>query len=495
MNKLLLFAIFCLCPFAVAMAQLFPLKKEKQVSTRLEQPGRIEFEIANANYQNYIITGCEKEGLFICHKTEHKDKDGYNWEFIRLDTTLGIVWQKDMHLPFGSRITDHDYQPGFINYLIREKEYKQEELVLLRVNLENGDTSRFYINTVIPMVPTQFHVVGNTLLMGVYTDYKPFIFRYNLIDKLPQIIPGLYNDYGEILRITTDDRLRIFTVTMSERTPDLRTTVSVRSFSEGGDMMRNIHLEPDESKSLLNGAPTNPELDRQFVAGTYAHQRLTYSSGLYIARLSNSSQQRIDYFDYSELDHFFSYLSTGRERRIRERANQKKVLGQQPRFHYRLLLHDIIPNGNYYTVFGEAYYPSYSFGYHYTHAVVMTFDRLGNFLWDSSFEINDVTTFGARDLVHVGTKGDETVLLYLYDNTIRSKVLKEDKIIEGKTFNDISLTFEDDESWGGRNQVGNLSRWFGTTFYTYGIRDIENLHSEEAGYYRQVFYINKVAYR
>ncbi|WP_416866289.1 MAG: hypothetical protein ACMVP2_00660 [Imperialibacter sp.] len=521
MNKLATLVIFCLLPLSGTMAQLFHPKKEKQVSELITQPGRVEFEIENGNYQDYIVTGCQEEGISLCHKTENKEKEGYLWEFIRLDTALSTVWQRDMYLPFGTRIIGYDYSPGFVNYLIRQEDYKQEELVLLRVNLQRGDTSRFYINTVIPVVPTELHVLGNTVLLGVQTDYKAFIFRYNLVDKRPQIIPGFYDEYGEILRITTDDRLRVFTVTMKERMPDLRTTVSVRSFSEGGDMMRNIHLEPDESKSLLNGAPTNLKLDRQFVAGTYAHKRLTYSSGIYIARLGNSSQQSIQYIDYGELDHFFSYLSASKERRMKKKIDLKKANGQEMKFHYRLNLHDIIQNGDYYTLFGEVYYntgyPSYALAnysasvptpglaghqyspafssFKYTHSVVITFDQSGKLLWDGSFEINDVDNSNLEDVVNVATSGDETVLVYAFENTIRSKILKEDKIIEGKTFNDISLSVEGDEAWGGRNQPGNLSRWYGMTFFTYGVRDIENLRSQEAGYYRRVFFINKISFR
>ena len=125
----------------------------------------------------------------------------------------------------------------------------------------------------------------------------------------------------------------------------------------------------------------------------------------------------------------------------------------------------------------------------------MTFDKSGTLLWDNSFEINDVTSYDLQQFVHVGTSGDEVALLYMFENVIRSKIIKSDEIIEGKTFNDIELTFEDDEVRVSDNEVGGLSVWYGKTFYTYGIQDIKNLKDNRVNLNRNVFFINKVVYR
>ncbi|MEQ8417281.1 MAG: hypothetical protein RIF36_03155 [Imperialibacter sp.] len=509
---------FCCLTGAGVLAQ-DRKKDEKKASELIEQPKRVEFEIKNTNYEDYVVYSCEEEGLSVYHQTEHKNKDGYLWEFIKLDTALDMKWRRELYLPFASRIIGYDYSPGFMYYLIREKQYKQEELLVMRMDLEKGDTTKFNINTVFPVNLTQFEVVGSTILMGGYTNYRPVIIRYNLFDQRPQVVPGFYADYAEILRLETDDRLRTFTVTMSEKTTDKRTTISVRSFSESGDMIRNILLQPDESKSLINGAPAHLEMDRQFIAGTYGHKRSTYSRGLYIATVGSDGQQKIDYYNYADLENFFSYMRAKREQRIKEKISRRKVQGKRVKFNYRLLVHDIIQDGDKYTLYGEAYYPRYSnysgyerfggytygrsntyfnpnfLGYKYTHAVVMTFDKSGKLLWDNSFEINDVTSYDLQQFVHVSTSGDEVALLYMFENVIRSKIIKSDEIIEGKTFNDIELTFEDDEVRVSDNEVGGLSVWYGKTFYTYGIQDIKNLKDNRVNLNRNVFFINKVVYR
>lgn len=514
-----MFAVL-LCTYSTVFVCAQERKKDdKKPSELIDQPSRIEFDIENSNYEDFVVHSCEEEGLSVYHQTEHKNKDGYLWEFMRLDTALTMVWRRELYLPFASRIIGYDYSPGFMYYLMREKPYKQEELMVIRMDLERGDTTRFQMNTVFPVNLTQFEVVGSTILLGGYTNYRPVIIRYNLFDQRPQVVPGFYADYSEILRLETDDRLRTFTVTMSEKTSDKRNTISVRSFTESGDMIRNILLQPDESKSLLNGAPSHLEMDRQFVAGTYGHKRSTYSRGLYVATISSNGEQKIDYYNYGDLENFFSYMRAKREQRIKEKISRRKVQGKRIKFNYRLLVHDIIDQGDHYILYGEAYYPRYSnysgydrfggysygtgnsyfnpnfLGYKYTHAVVMAFDRSGKRLWDNSFEINDVNSYELQQFVNVSSLGDDVILLYTYENVIRSKILQSDKIVEGKTFNDVKLTFEDDELRVNDKEIGGLAEWYDGCFYTYGVQDIKNLKDERVKLNRKVFFINKVVYR
>jgi len=494
-------------------------KKDEKPSEFIEQPNRIEFDIKNSNYEDYVLYSCEEEGLAIYHQSEFKNKDGYLWEFMRLDTALSLVWRKELYLSFANRILGYDYSPGFMYYLMREKPYKQEELQVMRMNLETGDTTMFQINTVFAVNLTNFEVVGSTILLGGYTNYRPVVIRYSLFDQKAQVVPGFYADYSEILRLETDDRLRTFTVTMSEKTTDKRSTISVRSFTESGEMIRNILLQPDESKGLLNGAPSNLEMDRQFIAGTFGHKRSTYSRGLYMATVGNNGEQRIDYYNYADLKNFFSYMKAKREARIKEKIERRKVQGKRVKFNYRLLVHDVIEDGERYILYGEAYYPRYSnystydrfggynygrgnsyfnpnfLGYKYTHAVVMAFDRSGKLLWDNSFEINDVESYNLQQFVNVTIAGDEVVLLYTFENVIRSKIIKSDEIVEGKTFNDVKLTFEDDEVKTNDKEIGGLAEWYPGSFYTYGIQDIKNLKDERVKLNRKVFFINKVVYK
>ncbi|MDQ3395199.1 MAG: hypothetical protein M3512_13955, partial [Bacteroidota bacterium] len=133
-------------------------------------------------------------------------------------------------------------------------------------------------------------------------------------------------------------------------------------------------------------------------------------------------------------------------------------------------------------------------GYKYTHAVVAGFDRNGKLLWDNSFEINDVESFQLEKFVKASVEKDRIVLLYLYENVVRSKIINNDEVLEGKSFNDIKLKFEDDVVNNGDNKVGGLEYWYGNNFVAFGVQKIRNATVKFPLTQREVFYINKINY-
>lgn len=216
-------------------------------------------------------------------------------------------------------------------------------------------------------------------------------------------------------------------------------------------------------------------------------------------------------------------MSERREKRVKERIERRKSLGKKIKFNYRLMVHDIIERENEYILVGEAYYPRYrstsstygrsvagfggfggvpnSFnpyfiGYRYTHAVVVGFSKSGDIIWDNSFEINDVQTPVLREFVNVTVDedGDKIVLLYLYDNTIRSKIIQGDKILEGITFNPVKLSFESDEARSTDKEVEGLEKWYDNKLFGYGKQKIKNLKDKDVKLNRRIFYINKIEY-
>ena len=167
-----------------------------------------------------------------------------------------------------------------------------------------------------------------------------------------------------------------------------------------------------------------------------------------------------------------------------------------------------------YVMIGEAYYPkynspgtlaitgtspyeygSYFTGYRYTHAVVIGYDKQGNVLWDNSFEIEDVLTYSLEQLVHADVQDDQIVLLYVYDNEIRSKIIKGGEVLEGKSYSAIRLTFDNDELRDRRTDIGGLEDWYDSNFYAYGTQQIKNLTDAGVKLNRRVFFINKLHYR
>jgi hypothetical protein len=140
-------------------------------------------------------------------------------------------------------------------------------------------------------------------------------------------------------------------------------------------------------------------------------------------------------------------------------------------------------------------YNSYFAGYRYTHAIVIGFNNKGKILWDNSFQIEDVLSLSLDQYVHADVREDDIVLFYMYDNEIRTKIIKGNEVIEGKSFDNIKLSFQDDVLKNSYSNIGGLELWYNNIFYAYGTQNIKNLRDQGVKLNRRVFFINKVEYK
>ena len=123
----------------------------------------------------------------------------------------------------------------------------------------------------------------------------------------------------------------------------------------------------------------------------------------------------------------------------------------------------------------------------------MGFDDDGNLLWDNSFEINDVKTYSLEQFVKLEVLPDRLALMYLFENSIRTKIIKDDLVLEGKTIDPILTFKENDVVRDERNNRNKLEYWYNNYLYAYGVQEIVTSSPGNASR-RRVFFINKVHY-
>ena len=131
-------------------------------------------------------------------------------------------------------------------------------------------------------------------------------------------------------------------------------------------------------------------------------------------------------------------------------------------------------------------------GYKYTHAVIIAFDNNGKLLWDNSFEINDLKSFQLEEHVHLAFLDNEIIMLYLYNQELKIKVIKGSEIVEGKFTESLMLMYESDEMKGNDEELEGLEQWYGNNFYAFGVNKVKNLLDHDIKLNRKVFFINKI---
>lgn len=487
------------------------------------QPQRFETELKTYDDGYEVMTGGENGVIVYRSVNEYDKKGGQLWEFIMLDTTLNVTWKKQLFIEKDLAYKGYDYSLGSFYFLFQTYTSNSKDLKLLQMRASTGDTLRYTIKNLVPLELTEFEVTDGAALLGGYYNSEPVVIHFNFSESKTKVLPGIFGTKTELVQLKVDDNS--ITVLVGSKTYDKRNTLTIKKYNADGEYLNTFTLEPDLDKGLIFGRIADIEGENDLIAGTYGGKRSEYSRGLFLGLVDEENRQSIEYFNYADFKNFFNYMRAKRKERVSNRIDRKKIKGKKVRFNYRLLVHEVVKQGDTYVLLGEAFYPkynstssfsgSYSYipysgyghnqhdyipmnfaGYRYTHAVVAGFDSNGKMLWDNSFEIEDVVSFSLEQFVHATLTNEGIVLLYLYDNQIRSKIIEGDEVIEGKRFDNLKLTFEDDKvNDYSANKIGGLEKWYGNTYAAFGIQRIKNLKDAGVELNRRVFYVNKVQYR
>lgn len=492
------------------------------VQAQIDQPGRFEIELDTFEDEFYVLSG-DEEGLLV-----YKPLNVYNgkdqlWKFIKLDTTLQVQWERDYYLDRTHIYRGYDFSGSSFSLLFQITERSSLDLMLLQLDEFNGDTSQHRIKNLVRLELDQFEMNPQAALIAGYYNTDPVVIHYDLLTRKSKVLPGIYGNKTELAHVRVDNDF--INILLTDRTYDNANTLTLKTYSPQGEYLDSYTFLPSQDVGLVFGRVAKLDIEGSLITGTYGNRKSEFSRGLFIAQHGGDDKQNILYYNYADLDNFFTYLKAKRQKRISDKITRKKIKGKKVKFNYRLLVHEIIKNGDEYIMVGEAFYPKYSStysgynamnsydyglnnysrrnylpssfaGYRYTHAVVIGFNQKGDILWDNSFQIDDVLSFQLEQFVHADVQEDKIVLLYLYENEIRTKIISGSEVVEGKLFNNMRLTFDDDviNDKSSFANVGGLEKWYAHTFYAYGVQKIKNLRDSGVKLNRKVFYINKLRY-
>ncbi len=475
---------------------------------QLKQPGRLEIPISRSE-NPYQVLAAQQTGLLL-FRTLTKPYEGL--QLIQVDTALQQRWGGI--IPLDPKLTlarqQSTTEKAFL--LFHKFDFSEINFTLYEINLQNSNYSKYVIRNYIPFYPTNMQVTSRGVLIGgYYAGRIPVILFYDLITQRSKVLPGLFNEAGELIQIRNNAD-NSFTIIINARNYNKQRTLWIKNYTTEGDLISSSILEPTENNSLLFGRIINEFSDRQLIAGVYGARNSDYSKGIFLARLDEESRQEIRYFPFADLENFFKFMRASRENRIKQRIERKKIHGKKIRFQYRFLVHEFVNYNDEYILLGEAFYPKYKTieqnlvyglapgralifdGYQYTHAVVLGFDKDGNLLWDNSFEINDVRTYNLQQFVKMSVQDDKIALLYLFDDQVRSKIIQDNRVLEGKNYRPLYMKPGYIDSFSTDNlNVSNLEYWYEGNFLAYGTQIL----SEGRGFgnrNRQLFFINKIRY-
>lgn len=468
---------------------------------QVQQMGRFEIPISNNENSNFSVVSAGKEGLMVYRRLYGSPLD--KLEIIRLDTAFNQVWNKKLEIAKGLRAVRALVKQNYLFVLFKANNNRFGDFLIAAVDINDGAYIVYRVQNIISFNPTEFVITNEAALIGGYFNYRPLIVYFNFSSQKSKILPGFFNEVGELTQVKPYNDGTVDVIVSSDNY-EKKKCLWIRNYDAGGDLIKTIILEPGDKKNLIFGRSVNLGNDEQAVVGVYGRFK-EYSRGIFIARINPFGEYQIKYYDYGDLHHFFNYMKAARQERIKQRIERKKIKGKKAKFNYRLIVHEVIKTKDSFVMLGEAFYPKYAYvngmsqtriliGYQYTHAVVIGFDERGNLTWDNSFEINDIKTSTLDQYVKIQALEDKIYLQYVYANEIRTKIISDSEIVEGKTSDQVKLKFEDDILRDTEYEGSRLDYWYDDKLFIYGIQQIRNYSQSRANTNRRVFFVNKIHY-
>jgi hypothetical protein len=479
---------------------------------QIEQTNRLEVSINNYS-SNYEVTSLQTNGLLLHRLSSTTVLNEF--EIIKFDTAFKQSWRGVIPLEADFKITHKKMFKN--NFYVFAKGNSYYDFLLLQIDQETGKYTQYKMRNYIPFVPTEFQINSKLAIIGGYYNNVPIVVLFDFESLRLKVLPGLFSEIGELAQIKVHAD-NTFDILLCARYYNREKTIWIKSYTPEGDFITQKVLPTYGNKSLLFGRINQSVDEMKIVAGVYGNRNSEYSKGIFIASIDPFGESQVKYYNFADLENFFSYMKVKRQRRIKDRIEKRKMKGKESRFNYRLLVHELIPYKNQFILLGEAFYPKYKSvdrsgffsrpgygyagstelifdGYRYTHATILAFDPLGKLQWDNTFEINDVKTFNLDQFVKLKTDKDRITLLYLFDNKLRSKVISGNNVIENKYTEPIKTLQEGDVVTDDLTLLNKLEYWYGDYLYAYGIQNLTNTNQIGGQSERSVFFINKLKCR
>lgn len=500
---------------------LFLLTVGPTLPAQIVQSGRLEFSInSDEQFDKVKVANLAENGMMLYRRVVGRKED--QLELIKIDTALKENWKGYITISKNLNLLRVQYRAEMLFLLLKDRDYLGGDFQIVAVKLSNGNYGSYTIKNLIPFNPTEFIITNQAVMIGGYFNYTPIVLYYSFALQRSKVLPGFFNAPGELDQLKTYDDGSV-DVIVSARNLQKRRSLWIRNYDPQGDLVRTTILQPEESKNLIFGRSVKLPSGEQIVAGVYG--RFTdYSRGIFVAGISTTGEYDIKYYNFAELHNFFSYMKAKRQKRVKDRIERKTISGKKVKFNYRFLIHDIVPYQNQYIMAGEAFYPHYSYpnqyyanyrssyqslmipgfysnplvrsdlifdGYQYTHAVVIGFDKNGKLRWDNSFEINDIRSMQLEQFVEIKPEKDRIVLMYLFENSLRTKIIHNDEVLEGKSQDMMKTNYANETVEVKTIESEQLDHWYGDYFYAYGVQKLKH----QAGSSRRVFFISKLFYK
>ncbi|MEJ0056521.1 MAG: hypothetical protein WDN75_13235 [Bacteroidota bacterium] len=241
-----------------------------KLSAQITQAGRIELSMDNGQEgERFKAISLDKSGIMVYRRLSSKPED--QLELTKMDTTLKENWKGFISVPKNLVLGHVQYnkEAQILFLLFKQQYYLGGDFQMVSVRVASGKFGTYTIKNLIPFTPTEFVISGTAAVIGGYFNYRPIVLYYNFNLQQSKILPGFFNEQGEInqLKAYPDGSLD---VVVCARNLEKKKSLWIRNYDPMGELIKTTTLQPEENKNLLFGRSVKLAMENRLLRGCTA---------------------------------------------------------------------------------------------------------------------------------------------------------------------------------------------------------------------------------
>ncbi len=502
-----------------------------QMNSQSLQAVRLEVN-SDIDAEQFHVSTMGERGMMIFYESRelNRETSKRKWYFGLFDSGLKQKWLKYVDLSDKIEYIDGILKGNTFYFLFKNINSEKSDYGFYEILKYNVFTEKFYV--ISGSVPLKadvagFDIIGQTacIALNLKKNACDLVFvnlesgdvnPVNVNKNVPGLIQSVYAS------------VNTFVIAVKQSRDNRYIQQYFQSYSVDGKMRWEMKTEDNDALNYFRDFSFyNNDRNELLVFGTYGivtGRNLSFkdiddengddqSEGVYFLKIDKGKQKALKYYDFFKFKSISGAFKPSdlKKRKVSDTTNRKNREVMSASFNVTDPLLEKIDTDKFlfsveafrpyyktetrmdYDFYGRAYPYTYNVfsGYDFFDVVVVAFDDSGNMLWNNDFSIEDILTYSRKRNSIVFASDNYVTMAYVNNGAIFSQIVDANHDIDrSKTI--ISTDYPRD--FIIEDNFNRIVPWYGDYYLIYGYQKIRN-RSLDNKPTRNVFYINKIAYK
>ena len=196
------------------------------------QSARFEIPLLADNNEEYFVVPWQENGAMIYRRIETETSDLL--QLIKLDSDLKEDWVKSIDI---SKQLSLVFSKGYgeMAYFLFKPRRFFGDFQLFAISGDSSFSMVYTIKNIIPFNPTMFEIGKKNLLIAGYYNYRPVVILFSMVSGQSKLLPGFFNDPGELDQLILNEDESI-DVVVSMRNTERKRNLWIMNYSPRGPL-------------------------------------------------------------------------------------------------------------------------------------------------------------------------------------------------------------------------------------------------------------------